>query len=158
MKLLLSIALLSLVLNAGIVVALNNLITDLLQDYPSQPNCDLQYVTDGSSKYDSLFSTTVDTEMNVRAVTLWKLSVIEDSFSNMATSSRSHIKCEMVFVDADQLLTTDFIQHIHSRGLLGQNHFYAIMLESVEILNEKNITEIFDFSHLVFLVPKVPAY
>ena len=52
----------------------------------------------------------------------------------------------------------DFIKHIHSKGLLGQNLFYAMKLESVEILYKRNITEIYDFSHLIFLVDKVTEW
>ena len=156
LKLFLSSTFLSLVSCTRIAAESSNLMKDLLQEYPSHPNCDLQYVTDQSSKFDSLFSTTVDTDMNLRAVTLWKLSVQQDNFQEVF--SRGLSKCEMVFVDADQLLTTDFIKHIHSRGLLGQTHFYAIKLESVQSLRERNITEIYDFTHLIFLVDKVKAY
>ena len=158
MKLFLYTALLPLVMNERMAAALSNLMKDLLQEYPSRPNCDLQYVTDRSSKLDSLFSTVEDTGMNFRAVTLWRLSVKQDGFPNKVVFSRGLANCEMVFVDLDQLLTTDFIKHIHSRGLLGQNHFYAIKLESVQILHKMNITEIYDFSHLIFLVDKVTTY
>ena len=70
MKTLLNTALMYLVLNPSTVLSLNNLLRDSLQDYPSQPNCDLQYVTDQSSKFDSLFSTTAGHEISFRAVTL----------------------------------------------------------------------------------------
>ena len=155
MKLFLFTTLLSLVLNVRMAAAFGNLMKDLLREYPSSPNCDLQFVTDQSSKLDSLFSTTEDPEMNIRAVTMWKLSAKQHGFPNMAVSLRGLAKCEMVFVDADQLLTTDFIKHIHSRGHLGRTHFYAIKLESVQILHEMNVTEIYDFSHLIFFVDKV---
>ena len=156
-KLFLSATLLSLVSCERIAVESSNLLKDLLQEYPGHTNCDLQYVTDQPSKFDSLFSTTVDAEMNLRAVSLWTLSLKQDNSPNQAVFSRGHSKCEMVFVDADQLLTTDFIKHIHSRGLLGQTHFYAIKLESVQSLRERNTTEIYDFTHLIFLVDKVNA-
>ena len=158
MKLFLYTALLPLVMNVRMARALSNLMKDLLQEYPSRPNCDLQYVTDRSSKLDSLFSTIEDTGMNFRAVTLWRLSKKQDGFPNKVVFPRGLVNCEMVFVDLDQLLTTDFIKHIHSRGLLGRNHFYAIKLESVQILHKMNITEIYDFSHLIFLVDKVTTY
>ena len=156
MKLFLYTALLPLVMNERMAAALSNLLKDLLQEYPSRPNCDLQYVTDRSSKLDSLFSTIEDTGMNFRAVTLWRLK--QDGFPKKVVFLRGLANCEMVFVDLDQLLTTDFIKHIHSRGLLGRNQFYAIKLESVQILHKMNITEIYNFSHLIFLVVKVTTY
>ena len=141
-----------LILNAR-RAASTNLVMDLLQEYPSHPNCDLQFVTDQRSKLDSLFSSN---GMNFRPVTLWDLSAKKDSFPNKAVSSFELAKCDMVFVDADQMLATDFIEQIHSKGLLGQTHFYAVKLKSVQILHERNMTEIYDFSHLIFLVEKVP--
>ena len=150
MKTLLNTALMYLVLNPSTVMSLNNLLRDLLQDYPSQPNCDLQYVTDRSSKIDYIFSTTIGNEISSRAITLQILSEIPE-----ATPLSVHIKCVMVFIDVDPLLAINFIRHIHSEGILDKNHFYAVKLESVDILAKRNITEIYDFSHLVFLVPKV---
>ena len=150
MKTLLHAALMYLVLIPSTVLSLNNLLRDLLQDYPSQPNCDLQYVTDRSSKIDYILSTTVGNEISFRAVTLQMLSEIPE-----ATPLSVHIKCVMVFIDVDPLLAINSIRHIHSEGILDKNHFYAVTLESVDILAKRNITEIYDFSHLVFLVPKV---
>ena len=150
MKTLLHAALMYLVLIPSTVLSLNNLLRDLLQDYPSEPNCDLQYVTDQSSKFDSLFSTTAGHEISFRAVTLHMLSEIRET-----TPSSVHIKCVMAFIDVDPLLAINFIRHIHSEGILDKNHFYAFKLESIDILAKRNITEIYDFSHLVFLVPKV---
>ena len=149
MKTLLHAALMYLVLIPSTVLSLHNLLRDLLQDYPSQPSCDLQYVTDQSSKFDSLFSTTAN-EISFRAVTLQKLSEIRET-----ATLTIHIKCVMVFIHVDSLLAIDFIRHIHSEGILDKNHFYAVKLESIDILAKRNITEVYDFSHLVFLVPKV---
>ena len=49
----------------------------------------------------------------------------------------------------------DLIKQIHSSGDAGLSHFYAIKLENVESLLRTNITEIYDFPHLIFLVDKV---
>ena len=140
-----------LILNAR-RAASTNLVMDLLQEYPSRPNCDLHYVTDISANLDSVFSSNV---MNFRPVTLWSLSAWQGSFPNYVVSTIELAKCEMVFVDADQMLAIDFIKQIHSEGLLGRTHFYAVKLENVQILQERNMTEIYDFSHLIFLVDKV---
>ena len=150
MKTLLHAALMYLVLIPSTVLSLNNLLRDLLQDYPSQLNCDLQYVTDQSSKIDYIFSTSVGNEISTRAVTLQMLSEIPE-----ATPLILQIKCVLVFIDVDQQLAIDFIRHIRSEGVLDKNHFYAVKLESIDILAKRNITEIYDFSHLIFLVPKV---
>ena len=148
-------ALIYLVLFPSTVLSLNNLLRDLLQDYPSQPNCDLQYVTDQSSKFNSLFSTTFGNENSFRALTLQMLT--EDSEIPEAILSRVYIKCVMVFIDVNPLLAIDFIRYIHSEEILDKNHFYAVKLESIDILAKRNITEIYDFSHLVFLVSKVTS-
>ena len=155
MKLLLSTALLPLVLNTAIDAVMRNLIKDLLQDYPSRPDCDLHYVTDQVSKFNSL---TMDTWTYYRAVTLWKVSANKDKFFNMTVLWRDSPNCELVFVDTGQLLTADFLKLMHSQGLLGQSLFYAIKLESTNLLLEMNITEIYDFSHVVFLVDKVMVF
>ena len=155
MNLFLSTALLSLVLNANISMALNDLLRDLLQEYPSYPNCSIQYITDKSFKLSSFIQTSLEFDMKLRALTLWDVSHIQKSFPNDMFSSSSLVNCEMVLVDANRVLAMDFIKHIHSKGLLGQNLFYAMKLESVEILYKRNITEIYDFSHLIFLVDKV---
>ena len=73
----------------------------------------------------------------------------------MAPFSEGLSKCEMVLIDVDQTLIIDLIKQIHSRGHASQSHFYAIKLENVENLRRINITEIYDFPHLIFLVDKV---
>ena len=90
--------------------------------------------------------------------TLWKVSANKDKFFNMTVLWRDSPNCELVFVDTGQLLTADFLKLMHLQGLLGQSLFYAIKLESTNLLLEMNITEIYDFSHVVFLVDKVMVF
>ena len=153
LKLILSLHL-SPVLHTILAVGLNNLIEDLLQEYPSQPHCGLQYMSDNTSKIDSL-SLTVHAHKNMRSVSLWEISMDQNYIPSMATFSKGFSKCEMVLIDVDQMLTIDLIKQIHSGGHASQSHFYAIKLEDVESLQRTNITEIYDFPHLIFLVDKV---
>ena len=63
----------------------------------------------------------------------------------------------MVLIDVDQMLTIDLIKQIHSGGHASQSHFYAVKLENMENLRRTNITEIYDFPHLIFVVDKVTS-
>ena len=135
-------------------IAASHLIVDLLQEYPTEPNCDFQYVTDQTKKLNFVYSVTKDAGTN-RAVTLWNLSAEPDSISNVSVSMGGSTNCVMVFVDANPLVTVDFIKKMSSKGFMGQSHFYAIKMNNVNILTENNITEIYNFPHMVFLVEKV---
>ena len=115
------------------------LLNDLLDEYPNRPGCDLHYVTDGGSTFNNDL-------LGDRAVTYWKLS----GGGKISFPTKYH--CVLVLVSASMVLMRHFISMVHLQGAIGNNQFYAIYVHGSKQLRDLNLTEIYDFPNLIFLV------
>ena len=115
------------------------LLNNLLDEYPNSPGCDLHFVTDKEPAVDN-------DALSDRAVTLWKLS----GGGEISFPTKQH--CVLVFVNASMQLMHHFIGMVHLHGGMGQNQFYAIHVQGSKQLLHMNLTEIYDFPNLIFLV------